>query len=569
MNKSLTQRYHHTLNNILAGDKLANLIVFVLFTAFYLLTMAGNLSETDDVYAFAYRTEQFSFSHVSDPRLMLFHMLSKVVYIAINALSGLLDMTVSALFSMRLFSACCAAISLLLLLRILYRDFKLSPQAAVLGSLLLAFSYGFWRYAAEAEVYIAATALCLLIFHLMLTPRWQSLKYQLLVGVLAGLSILFYQPDAIPLLFAFPLLTLGGGQIIAVGGYYCAAGCTLLAGYLWGFWLFWPEPLSLDSFIQFLSQRSEEFMVPAMSFMTVIVSMLRALFALSHDTVSTNWIFSFHAVQQFIHWLFPQNVITEEIFLAKSIGPWRYLFAVSHILLIGIILFLLASRLPKVRFSQISRQVWVVVIWVLINGAIIGRLNPAGTEAWIMLLAPLTILVSLWIIQPLLDTHKKTLVLLVSLLFAHNLLAGMLLVHNPGEEYHRIKGKWVIEHATADDLVIVSGDAGFAEALRYLSPAKILYIGKNETGELLSALMDNQLNNLSLLSRGRDFNGQSIAANMQQHWQHNGRVMVFDELFNSGDPMLNLKIQQFSQKIPAIYQPAQMSATYLLQAPAK
>ena len=96
----------------------SSFICFVLLTSFFLATAAGNLSETDDVYAFAYRAENFEVGHLTDPRLMLYHIAMRMLYLG----AGAMGLDVSALFLMRMVSALCAAGLLLVVMRIVYWD---------------------------------------------------------------------------------------------------------------------------------------------------------------------------------------------------------------------------------------------------------------------------------------------------------------------------------------------------------------------------------------------------------------------------------------------------------------
>ena len=56
------------VDRLAKGDWPTTGLLFLLIFAFYLATAAGNISETDDVYAFAYRAENFPVNYLSDPR---------------------------------------------------------------------------------------------------------------------------------------------------------------------------------------------------------------------------------------------------------------------------------------------------------------------------------------------------------------------------------------------------------------------------------------------------------------------------------------------------------------------
>ncbi len=508
--------------------------LFFLFVAFYLLTAAGNISETDDVYAFAYRAENFAVDYLSDPRLMLYHISMRLLFLA----SGLLGWDASALILMRGFSAICAAASLLLLMRIVFVDLKLSAETAVISATVLGCSYGFWRYAAEAEVYVPAIFLILLVFHglsrIAAGARGDSAGLLLSTGcgVISGITVLFYQPSVIPLFFAFPFLLLYRARLFHLGVYGFTGGAVVISGYLLGFFAFWPEPLSLAAFEAFLSQRSSEFIVPTFSLKTLVVSMIRSAFALGHDLVSMNWVFAFDPVVALIQQAFSYHVIDEEVFLAKRAGLLVYLPIVTVVALAAVALrILMALGLPSITFLK-QRPFLVILLWAAINGAIVGRLNPGGLEAWIMVFPPLVLLFSALVVEPCLRIGRRIWIVgFAVVLFLHNAIGGMTLVRDPANEYARVVGAWVIAEAKSEDLVIVTGDASLGESLRYLSPAQVAFVGEFQAPVISARLLDGDLSNLATRTKGRDFDGVPLHELIETIWRADGRVIFLGRFF--------------------------------------
>jgi len=560
------------------GDWRATTVLFILLSGFFLATAAGNLGETDDVYAFAYRAENFPLDRLSDPRLMLYHVVMRLLFVGATALG----LDVSALTLMRCVSALCAAASLILVVRIVFADLKLSATAAVLTGAVLASSYGFWRYAAEAEVYVPAIFLILLIFRGLssgLRDDGEAGAATGLVklaawGALSGLTVLFYQPSVIPLFFAFPLLLLYRDRAVHLGAYLFAGGAVVAGGYLIGFLVYWPGPLSLAAFSGFLSQRAGEFIVPPFSLKTVIVSMIRAAFSLGHDLVSVNWIFAFDPVVEIIRKAFSNNVITEEIFLAKRAGFLVYLPIVSLLALVVTSLRMLPAIWPLPIALLRRRQVLVILVWVVINGAIIGRLNPAGLEAWIMVLPPLAMIFAACVIEPCLNRNRRSLIVaFAAILFAHNAFGGMALVFDPAKEYDRVKGSWVIAEAEPEDLVVVTENAGLAESLRYLSAARVVLIGPFDAREVAEGLLQGDLNGIFTRSRGRDFGDEALRDLIKETWRSGGRLIFFERFFEPprrgrvGEWPGLAVANEFRTKVARVYDAPNVGATYVLAAP--
>ena len=563
---------------LVAGEGGVSALCFVLIVAFYLATAAGNLGETDDVYAFAYRAEHFALTHITDPRLMLYHMVMRLLFLGSQALG----LDIGALTLMRGVSALSAAGSLLLILRIASRDLKLGTATALFAAGILASCYGFWRYAAEAEVYLPAIFLVLLIFHglsqLGGEDRPEGAGKRLGVaagwGALAGGAVLFYQPSVIPLFFAFPLLLARRDRLLDLCGYFAAGGIVVVAGYLIGFLAYWPGSLTLANFISFLSQRSSEFIVPPLSLRTVAVSLVRAAFALGHDVASANWIFAFDPVTGLIQRAFSYNVITEEIFLAKRAGALAYVPLITLVLLVV----LTAGLLVKARRYSLAalrdRRVLALLAWCAINGAIIGRLNPAGIEAWIVLLPPLTLLFAVVVIRPCLAQGAgRWMAGFAAVLFLHNALGGMALVQDPAGEYDRVKGAWVIAEAEPRDLVVVAGNAGLVEALRYLSAAEVVLIAPGDVPELADSLLRDDLSGLLVMTRGRDFNDSLLRSQVRRAGEAGGRVILFDEFFSppallqGGRRPDRERLRALREKAVRVYDGAGAGATYVLPAP--
>ena len=550
-------------------------LCFALLTGFYLLTAAGNVSETDDVYAFAYRAENFPLDHLSDPRLMLYHIAMRLLFLGVSALG--LDL--SALTLMRCVSALCAAGSLVLMVRIVACDLKRSPAAAGLAAVILGVSYGFWRYAAEAEVYVPAIFCILLVFHgLMAHTRGTGWSHGLLSvagwGGLAGLTVLLYQPSVIPLFFAFPLLLLYRRSIPQIMGYLFVGGAVVAGGYLIGFLAYWPDPLSASAFSAFLAQRAGEFMVPSLSLRTVVVSMIRSAFALAHDLASANWIFAFDPVVALIQRAFSNNIIAEEVFLAKRAGALVYVPLLTLTALGVLALWILrALWRPSLAFLK-QRPFLVLLVWLLVNGAVIGRLNPAGLEAWIMVFPPMILILAALVIEPCLRIGRGRLIAaFAGALFLHNAVGGMALVFDPANEYDRQRGAWVIAEAEPEDLVIVVSNAGLGETLRYLSPARVAMIAVFQPPDVSVSLLENDLNGLFTKTRGRDFDGDFLRDLIRETWASGGRLILFDHFFELPEPLRRIHrpehdaLDALKDRLVRVYAAPDVGATYVLAAP--
>ena len=509
-----------------AGNWPLRFLVLAGIAAFYALTAAGNLSEPDDAFAFAYRAERFPLTHVSDPRLLGYHTLARGLWL----LSDVAGFGIRGLEILRGISVFCAAGCLWLVLRILTRNLGLGPIPALISTGLLASTYGFWRYAAEGDVYIPAMMLCAGILHLLLEHNGNPVRHTA-IGALAGLCVLFYQPNAIPLFLAFPLLLMRSG-LASVFAYCAAGGLVIVAGYLAGYLAFWPPPYGLRSFAEFLAQRSGEFSLAPLSLKTVLVSAIQSAFALGHDLLSSNWVFGLPHADRVVARIFSGQIIDEEVFLARQAGALVYLPLVVLPLAAVAAWHVLAAARPLALTPLRTRPMPVILLWGLLTALVIGRLNPVGIEPWIVFLLPLTLLVAVVFVAPACARQgARASGLLLLAVALHNAVGGMALVRDRASDLTYLRGEWVVNNGNAGDLAIVVANVNLAESLRYLSRARVEMIHPAMLPALADALQQKQDPKTQVLSIGRDFGGTEVHALARKTLANGGRVILFDDFF--------------------------------------
>lgn len=526
----LTRTLEGYAQRLAAGHRSTMVLTYVGMVVFYALTATRNFAETDDVFAFAYRAEHFPFDNISDPRLMLYHMLMRALYLSLAAF----DPAVSALPLMRGVALLSAPWVLLILFDLLARRLALRPSTALLTVAFLGLSYGFWRYAVEADVYVPAMLLLLLTLRRLLTVQGAAADPRLWsAAVLAALTVLFYQPAVLVVFGAFPLLLFSRdrlGQLLV----YMAVGVALVGGgYLAAYQVSQDAPLTVANLTAFLAQRSAEFMVPALSPGVVVKSMIKSLFALGHDLVSANWVFAIDGLGGLVQRVFPANVIDEEVFAARSAGwlPWLSLFWLPAL---GGAVWLAWRALPGIPWARWrQRENLALVAWLALTGLVIGRLNPAGIEAWLIVLVPLFALLAVFVLEPLVLAGRVPLLLAALALYAaHNTTGGMAMMWDGAGDLDQVKGRWVIEQARENDLVVVVDDAGLAELLRYRTDARVDLIRAYDTPFIAYSLLSGEPPPRPVLTYGRDFLLQDVYAHILDASDKGGVLYVFEEFFS-------------------------------------
>ena len=141
-------------------------------------------------------------------------------------------------------------------------------------------------------------------------------------------------------------------------------------------------------------------------------------------------------------------------------------------------------------------------------------------------------------------------------------------------ELDRARAEWALDNAGAEDLLIVTRNAGFAELLRYQTPADVAFIGARDVPGFALALNVGS-SQYAVLARHRNRatrNAVQLAANTLQA---GGRIIVFADFFNE-DPLLKSRsvfmpessrnqMAVFRAQLERVWHHPQLGATYVYQ----
>lgn len=503
------------------------------FSVLYLLTQVGNVGDTDDVYYFAYLIENFPINYVGDPRLLLYKSSMQWAYHALH----LLGWSISGLELLRGFSALCGGAALAVLWWLLERDLGVTRRAALAAVVLLGASYGFWRYAIEAEVYVPSTLLLLIALRWFyrLERRPDSGAVALLpLALFSGAAVLFYQPNVIPLALAFLLLNLRQTRCCGLMVYAGVAAAVVIGGYWIGYVVYKTHPLGLATFEEFLRQRSLEFVVWPFDLRNFIQATLGGALILWHDILSSNWIFAHDWIGQDVQRMFAYEWFFEKQYTARQAG-W---LAVAPLVLIPLVtllgIWVLVRAYPYALARVRDRRVGVYVAWLLVSGLIIWRLNPYGPEAWIMLLTPLMIVLAVVVIEPAIQRGGGRIVAwLVVGVAAHNAIGGIAIIHDSLSEYAVAKTQWVLENAAPKDVVLVVDDNPLFMTLNYRANAIIVPLVLEATPVIAEALVTGRWRVRLASELSKDFR-VVVLADLFRETLANGHRIIFPSDFFEG-----------------------------------
>jgi hypothetical protein len=340
-------------------------VVVPVLAVFYVLTGPGNRTEADDAFGFAYLVEHGYARQLLTANHLLFLPLCRGLF----NLLRLLHIRMDAYDVMRLMSCWLAAVSVLLLGVVLRRRFRLSLFAAVGGASGLAVSYGFWRYANEAEVYALAVlsicVLCLVGFS-ELRSTWTVVA----AGVIGALVTLVHILGVIPAIVVIPFLLLGNHRVrhtvVYLLTFALVAGAASYTAYRY------VNPPD-QGFVAYLLEEH-----PGNTYNVKAVA--QSVLSLGQDVATGNFVFAYPGVARRLVAALPAQYLAEEQYVGeRSDAVVRVIPLVTIPLLILLATGLVVSARrhregsglpPSVGRSLAAVVGWVLVYWLVVIGGV-------------------------------------------------------------------------------------------------------------------------------------------------------------------------------------------------------
>jgi hypothetical protein len=499
--------------------------VAILLLAIFCVTAPDNHSEAEDVYDFARRVEQGTFAEQAGVNRVLALPVFGVVYKAAQAVGYTGRAFPLMIFINRMLAVGCV----LFFWRIVsYRrrlacpvqsqsgisdpgyNSRTSDLGSLYGGLGLAFSYGFWRYANEAETYILASVFVLGAWLLALRGRvWWS------AGV-SALGILVHLLNLIPLLLIIPFFYLLSKEWKKALVHGIATGLLVILGYaICSPWLDFSE----------LGAQHH-----AAEGGLGLKNLLRGGMAFGQCLLSGNFLFGFESFRELLSGLFPSRMLDEEFFMALKMPSW--IAPVGVITALAVLCRGVWEGMNLCRGAGVwwrsrgkvaaggpcpmpNAFILSAIVWLLLYALAVIRTEAGSPELWIMALIPFWLLVAMLLQAGVVNSAESgqqtahggqgaegsgpssskrhpssvnSLWGLVLLLFLHNLVAGLLPVMKEESDYHAQKGKWLVDHVTDHDLVLSSLEPVMIFYLDYHLPKPVLssaVLGANQLEQML------------------------------------------------------------------------------------
>lgn len=213
---------------------------------------------------------------------------------------------------------------------------------------------------------------------------------------------------------------------------------------------------------------------------------LQALVGLMRAIVGGHFLFALETFQSFITLLAPHHMLREEMFLMRNASALRTSILLALSLALGSTVVVLVGRLLRrsarvaiVHGVTASSPLRFVLLlcgsYIITYGVFNIWWEPLNSEFWISLLPFAILALSVMSAVLLVDrTVRLALCSMSVLLFTVNLVGSVLPQTTHENDYWYVFNRWLIEHASADD-VIVTGAGYIPDAyLRYYSGAFVL-----------------------------------------------------------------------------------------------
>lgn len=430
---------------------------FAVLVLLYGLTGVANRIESVDGYLYAGSAEFLAIADVHDPRSLLFHKLNQLLAFA-NTTAGMPFDTYALLCIPTVLAA---AFGVVLMHKFLRRHLQLTPEASALGAALLAVSYGYWRYSNEIEVYIPS--ICFILTVLCLVSERVSRQARnhadfMAPGIIAGLAVLYYQANAIPLFVAMPVLFLLSRRATAFVAYAAAGSVVVVGGLLIAYAVDLSGAASIQGFAAFLSRRNEEFPAPALE----LISLARAGSAILRDIVSLNWLYGSDWGRELITANAPAHAYYHEgYFFAAAQSPWiaRLAPVTFAATVYGLALLLVSGiRSPADRRPTRRPTIAFLVAWLIAHAVVVISLDPMEMEVWIIALVPIWALFSVPLSRLHLSSSQLMTASIVVLVMAlHNFIGGLKIFSNSKSDLYLKQVDGILRTAQKGDFVLFTG----------------------------------------------------------------------------------------------------------------
>lgn len=445
-------------------------LLWITSYVFFLATMVNNLSASHD--SIHYLVGIVRGEQLFHPHHLLYHFLARqwlVIFSAVFPGAG-------AHHIIQSFTALWGSSAVVAIYLFFRNRFRLGPTQALLSLCPIVFSYGFWFYSVNIEVYLPPLFFMICTLYVMSSARFTSANTWK-GGLLHAVAILFHQVNVLFMVTAVYLLVKRkspGGKtglagylfttISIVGAAYFLGGWVMEGNNTPALWIRWAEGYAVGH---------DYWQVPGWDTpIKAIVGFARAFFG-------GHYFFQLPGVQEFLQAAFAGHGLRDENFLARHISPaLAWTLAAVTVLAMALIAGMAWKCLSMRR--QLRERYTVVapmVLTILVYSVFFCFWMPEILEFWILQMV-LTWMLLLGVYPaagPLWKPGPRGMAIALALaMLLVNYEGSMRWLRSFSNDWYHVELQQIKEPIGSDDLVIVEQQWLMKDYFRYYTEARVV-----------------------------------------------------------------------------------------------
>jgi hypothetical protein len=446
------------------------LLVFAGAFIFFLVTLAENFSGPHD--SITYLTGIVDGYPLVNQHHLLYH------YAAYCWLQfwQLIFPGVKDYYIIESFSSLWGSLSLVVLYSFFRYRFYFTGVQAAFSILPIAFSYGFWFYSVNIEVYAPPLFFILLALYYLTRPVLSNLDW-FRVFLLHCLAIVFHQVNALFLPVVLWKLWEQRGQLSFIRGFiaYAIMGVALVGGaYFIVGWIV-EEQNSFSKWIQWMRGYSSGsvFWYPLSAKTPIDVS-----YGFAHAMLGGHYVFQIPTVKEIINSSLASHSLGDEIYIARNIDPGMAVSLTILTAVLGFVMIWLFVRMAGNFRSLRARSGSVITPLILtffIYSAFFTFWMPEILEFWILQTVIVWLLLLGAIPAKQLSpglTIPRIAAFLAIMLFCINYFGSIRWMQSKENDFYYVKAKTVEKTASTNDLVLMQDGWIVKDFLAYFTKVK-------------------------------------------------------------------------------------------------
>lgn len=453
--------------------KIIYLLIFFVLLFFYwdIGSQIENRSDAEDIYEYALMIEQ------GEDHPWFYHNHHICFGILIQSLFKVIqyfNFSPSVIDFMRALSALASAGTLLIFFKFCYNRFKLRFLGSLIATTSFGTMYGFFRYAAEAEI-IALSLFFMISSFYLLTDESKS-RLTFIFGVLFSCAaILIHIMNVVGVFVAIPTFMIFHRFYKKIFFHILFSFLIVILTYLFIYHYHSILDPSLKKIISFNSG------------VTIFGEFLKGCIAFIQCLISFDFVLGFSSVRAFLAELFASRMLVEEFYFGEQLSRNYIIFSfITFIIIIFLSFFIFIKSLffwknylkSKINFldSNIRSLFISSLLFFLCYSLILLIVEPGNPELWVMSLLPFSLFISIFIILPMMNINKLWLPFLLTIfLIVHNSNA-LKKLRDIDKDYNFQKTHIISNIIPNDAIIITAGSPVFERYLSHHIDNKVLYL---------------------------------------------------------------------------------------------